>query len=67
MDDLKILERKLFFEYGMSIKLSIEHFDKFMKVLKNISNIDIKKFENDCINKIIKIKKSDENYSIQDY
>ena len=64
-DDLKVLERKLFFEHGMSIKLSIEHFDKFTKVFKNFSNIDIKKFESDCINKIVKIKKLDENYSIQ--
>ncbi len=64
-DDLKILERKLFFDHGMSIRLSIEHFDKFMKVLKNISNIDIKKFESDCINKVIKIKKANETYSIQ--
>jgi hypothetical protein len=64
-DDLKILERKLFFEYGMSIKLSIEHFDKFTKVFKKFSNIDIKKFESDCINKVVKIKKLDENYSIQ--
>jgi len=64
-DDLKILERKLFFDHGMSIKLSIEHFDKFTKVLKNISNIDVKKLESDCINKVIKIKKWNENYSIQ--
>lgn len=64
-DDLKILERKLFFDHGMSIKLSIEHFDKFTKVLKNISNIDIKKFESNCVNKVIKIKKVNENYSIQ--
>ena len=64
-DDLKILERKLFFDHGMSIKLSIEHFDKFTKVLKNISNIDIKKFESNCVNKVIKIKKVNENYLIQ--
>jgi hypothetical protein len=64
-DDLKVLERKLFFEYGMSIKLSIEHFDKFTEIFKNFSIIDIKKYESDCINKIIKIKKLDENYSIQ--
>ena len=64
-DDLKVLERKLFFDHGMSIKLSIEHFDKFTRVLKNIPNIDIKKFESDCINKVINIKKLDANYSIQ--
>ena len=63
--DLKNLERKLFLEHGMSIKLSIEHFHKFDETLKNISNIDRKKFENDCINEIIKIKKTDENYSVK--
>ena len=46
-DELKIIERKLFLEHGMSIKLSIEHFDKFDQVLKNILNINRKKFEND--------------------
>ncbi len=63
--DLKNLERKLFLEHGMSIKLSIEHFHKFDEMLKNISNLDRKKFENDCINEIIKIKKTDENYSVK--
>jgi hypothetical protein len=65
LGDLKNLERKLFLEHGMSIKLSIEHFHKFDETLKNISNIDRKKFENDCINEIIKIKKTDENYSVK--
>ena len=64
-DERKNLERKLFLEHGMSIKLSIEHFHKFSKTLKNISNINIKKFENECINEIIKIKKIDEKYSIK--
>lgn len=64
-NDLKNLEKKLFLEHGMSIKLSIEHFHKFNVTLKNISKIDIKKFENDCINKIIKIKKIGENCSIK--
>ena len=41
----------------MSIKLSIEHFEKFINVFKKNSNININKFEKDCINKIIKIKK----------
>jgi len=64
-DDLKNLERKLFLEHGMSIKLSIEHFHKFDETLKNISNIDRKKFEEGCINEIIKIKKSDGSYSVK--
>ena len=64
-DERKNIERKLFLEHGMSIKLSIEHFHKFDEVLKNISSIDKKKFENECINEIIKIKKIDKNYSIK--
>jgi len=64
-DDLKNLERKLFLEHGMSVKISIEHFHKFDEMLKNISNIDRKKFENECINEIIKIKKIDEDYSVK--
>ena len=63
-DELKNLERKLFLEHGMSIKLSIEHFHKFNETLKNISNIDRKKFEN-VSNEIIKIKKTDNNYSVK--
>jgi hypothetical protein len=64
-DILKNLERKLFLEHGMSIKLSIEHFHKFDETLKSISNIDRKKFEDECINQIIKIKRSDNNYSVK--
>jgi hypothetical protein len=64
-DERKNLERKLFLEYGMSIKLSIEHFSKFSKTLESIFNGDKKKFENECINEIIQIKKIDENYSIK--
>ena len=60
----KKVERELFLEYGMSIKLSIEHFQKFTHVLENNSNMDVKKFEKDCINKIIKIKKMDHKYNI---
>jgi hypothetical protein len=62
---LKNIERKLFLEYGMSIKLSIEHFNKFSEVLKSVGNIDVKKFENECLNEIIKIKKINENYSVK--
>ncbi|MBI2127480.1 MAG: transcriptional regulator [Nitrosarchaeum sp.] len=64
-DERKNIERNLFLEHGMSIKLSIEHFHKFDEVLKNISSIDKKKFEDECINEIIKIKKIDKNYSIK--
>ena len=62
---LKKLEKELFFEYGMSIKLSIEHFEKFHKVFKNISSIDLEKFEKDCIKKIIKVSESKNNYNVK--
>lgn len=64
LEILKKVERELFLEHGMSIKLSIEHFDKFERVLKNNSNLDVRKFEKDCIEKIIKIKKNDDIYII---
>lgn len=47
----------------MSIKLSIEHFQKFTNFLKKNSNVDFKKFEKDCINKIVKIKKIGDKYN----
>ena len=64
IDTLKKVERELFLEHGMSIKLSIEHFQKFTSVFKKNSNLDVKKFERDCINKIIKVKKRDSRYFI---
>ncbi len=64
IDMLKKVERELFLEYGMSIKLSIEHFQIFTNVLKKKINVDVKKFEKDCINKIIKIKKRDDKYIV---
>jgi len=62
LDVLKKVERELFLEHGMSIKLSIEHFHKFTSVLKKNSNVDIKKFERECIKRIIKIKKNNDKY-----
>ena len=64
LDMLKKIERELFLEHGMSIKLSIEHFQKFRNSLKKNSHMDIKKFEKDCINKIIKVKKRDDKYNV---
>ncbi|MBS3921792.1 MAG: transcriptional regulator [Nitrosarchaeum sp.] len=63
--ELKKIERKLFLDHGMSIKLSIEHFDKLSLVLKNILNLNRKKFENECLNEVIKIQKKGNNYSIR--
>ncbi|WP_371504182.1 transcriptional regulator [Nitrosopumilus adriaticus] len=65
--DLELLskvERELFLEHGMSIKLSIEHFQKFTSVLKKNSNLDVNKFERECIDKILKIKKMDGKYFV---
>jgi hypothetical protein len=62
---LKELERELFFEHGMSIKLSIEHFINFHEMLKKNSDIDLVKFEKDCIEKIIQVSKSNNNYKVK--
>ena len=64
LDLLKKVERELFLEHGMSIKLSIEHFQKFTNALKKNSHIDVIKFEKDCVNKILKIKKRDDKYNV---
>jgi hypothetical protein len=64
LDILKKTERELFLEQGMSIKLSIEHFHKFSSVLRNNSNIDVKKFEKDCIGRVLKVKKRDKKYLV---
>ncbi len=62
---LKKLERELFFEHGMSIKLSIENFINFHEMLKKNSDIDLAKFEKDCIEKIIQVSKSNNNYKVK--
>jgi hypothetical protein len=65
--DLEILrktERELFLEHGMSIKLSIEHFHKFTSVLRKNSTIDVNRFEKDCIDKILKVKKRDDKFLV---
>ncbi|MFB5626932.1 MAG: transcriptional regulator [Nitrosarchaeum sp.] len=62
--NLKELERRLFLKEGMSIKISIEHFQKFNESLEKIPNINKKKFIDDCTNQIIKIKKINEKYNV---
>jgi hypothetical protein len=64
-DILKQVERKLFFENGMSIKLSMEHFEIFHQVLKRSANFELEKFENECIKKVIQIGKSKNNFNIK--
>ena len=61
---LKKVERELFLEYGMSIKLSIEDFHKFLTVLKKNSSIDINRFEKDCISKILKVKIKNDKFLV---
>ena len=61
---LKKVERELFFEYGMSIKLSIEDFHKFLSVLKKNSSIDTNRFEKDCISKILKVKIKNDKFLV---
>ncbi|MBA4459887.1 MAG: transcriptional regulator [Nitrosopumilaceae archaeon] len=63
-DTLSKIERDLFFQHGMSIKLSIEHFEKLHDVIKDHSNIDIKNFEKTCLQKIVQIFRSDNHYEI---
>jgi len=62
---LKKIEKQLFFEHGMSIKLSIEHFEKFHNILKNNSIIDIEAFEKNCVDKIIKVSRTKNNYTVK--
>ena len=62
---LQKLEKQLFFEHGMSIKLSIENFEKFHNILKNISNIDLESFEKNCFDKIIKVSRTKNNYTVK--
>ena len=64
LEILKKIEREIFLEHGMSIKLSIEHFHKFTSVLRKNSSIDVMKFEKDCIAKILKVKKRDDKFLV---
>lgn len=64
LDTLKKVERELFLDHGMSIKLSIEHFQRFLSVFHKNSRIDAKKFEKECLNKIIKVKKRNDKFLV---
>ncbi len=61
---LKKVERELFLEHGMSIKLSVEHFHKFLTVLKKNSSIDTDRFEKDCISKVLKVKIKNDKFLV---
>ncbi|MDH3617304.1 MAG: transcriptional regulator [Nitrosopumilus sp.] len=62
---LKKIEKELFFEHGMSIKLSIEHYEKFHNVLKKNLEDDCKNFEKDCLDKIIQVNQNKNNYVVK--
>lgn len=64
VDTLKKIERELFLEHGMSIKLSAEHFQILLKIIKKNSGLDIDKFEKECLKEIIQVKKVKENYHL---
>ena len=59
---LKKLERELFFEKGMSIKLSMENFQDFIDVLKHQNQNNSQTFIDECFSKVIKIKKHENNF-----
>ena len=62
---LSKIERELFFQHGMSIKLSIEHFEKFHSILKQYTEFDPKEFEGQCLKKIIEISRAENNFIIK--
>ena len=63
-DTLKKIERELFLEHGMSIKLATEHFQTLLKIIKKNSELDINSFEDECLKEIIQVKKIKENYHL---
>ncbi|MFB5632937.1 MAG: transcriptional regulator [Nitrosopumilus sp.] len=63
-DTLKKIERELFLEHGMSIKLATEHFQLLSKIIKKNSDLDINDFVEECLKEIIQVKKVKENYHI---
>lgn len=63
-ETLKKIERELFLEHGMSIKLATEHFQTLLKIIKKNFELDINEFENECLKEIIQVKKVKENYHL---
>lgn len=62
---LKKIERDLFFIHGMSIKLSIENFRTLHDLLRSFPELDSKNLEKTCIEKIIRLNKINDDYSIK--
>ena len=62
---LSKIEKDLFFQHGMSIKLSVEHFEKFHSILKQHTDFDPKGFEEQCLKKIIEITQIENDFLIK--
>jgi hypothetical protein len=58
------LEREMFLQDGMSIKLSIENYDVFQKMLRKYHKNDYQKFQDDSISEILSIKYLKGKYSL---
>jgi hypothetical protein len=62
---LSSVEKDLFFQHGMSIKLSIEHFEKFHSILKQHSEFDPNEIEKQCLKKLIEITQVENDFLIK--
>ncbi len=54
IDLLKKVERELFLDHGMSIKFSIEHFQKFTSILKKNQILISKNLKKTVLTKLLK-------------
>ncbi len=64
-NELQKLERRLFMDEGMSIKLAMEHFNKFHKKLKQIQVQNPINFEKKCLQNLCKFKKKDNSFTVK--
>ena len=64
-DNLSKIERDLFFNDGMSIKLAIEHFEKLLILLKKNTEFDIEHFYEKHLKKIMQITKFENNFELK--
>ena len=63
-DTVSKLERELFFQNGMSIKLAVENFEVFQSVFKSLYKNQYLELEKTCFDKIFSINRSRPNYSL---
>ncbi len=64
-NELQKLERRLFMDEGMSIKLAMEHFNKFHKKLKQIQVQNPINFEKKCLQNLCKFKKKNNSFTVK--